>query len=376
MPAASKMGTFQFFGRRRRAAAWALVLAGAVAFVSGCRRQPPLNSAQEQSEVRVGYFPNVTHAQAMVGMARGDYQKAVGPDVKIIAQTFNAGPAAIEAIYAGHIDICYVGPSPALNGFIQSKGEEVRVIAGSAINGVTVVGNRKRGITRLEQLKGGRIATPQYANTQDIAARYFLSHVYGFKFTMDGGDTDIIPISNPDIETLFAKDQIDGAWVPEPWGTRLIAKGLANEIVKEKDLWPEGSFAITSVIARREFVEKFPGLTERFLRAHVALTRELKANPQQFVPLINSELKRITGKALDEKILRGAIANTGFTSDPSAKSFVRSFEMAREVGILHVQEFDVNKLLFTGPLDAVRGDKHSTTSVSSDTTESMTLGLN
>lgn len=372
MPAASNMG--KGLVHRSPATALMLLLALTTVFLCGCRHQPPLNSAQEQSEVRLGYFPNVTHAQAVVGVARGDFQNAIGPDVKLTAQTFNAGPAAIEAIYAGHIDICYVGPSPAINGFIQSKGEEVRVIAGAAKNGVTVVGNRKRCITKLEQLKGGRIATPQYANTQDIAARYFLSRVYGFKFTMDGGDTDIIPISNPDIETLFVKDQIDGAWVPEPWGTRLIEKGLANEIVKEKDLWPEGSFAITTVIARREFVEKFPGLTERFLRAHVALTGELQADAQQFVPLINSELKRITGKALDEKILRGAIANTEFTSDPSAQSFVRSFEMARDVGILHEKTFDVQKLLFTAPLDAALAEKSTTTTVSTHTTESTTLG--
>ena len=324
----------------------------AIIALSACHKEPPLNSDGEPSELRVGYFPNVTHAQAIVGVAQGEFQKAVGEGVRIVPETFNAGPAAIEALYAGHIDIAYVGPSPALNGFLQSKGQEVRVIAGSAINGVTVVGNRKRGITRIAQLKGGKIATPQYANTQDISARYFLGVQYGFKLSDAGGKTDIIPISNPDIETLFAKNQIDAAWVPEPWGTRLIKKNLAVEITRESELWEGKSFAITTVIARRDFVTKHPELAARFLQAHIRLTQQLQADAQKFAKVINSEIKRITGKALDDDVLRGALKNTGFSIDPSARSFEQYFQMARDVGIYPQTEFDVQKLLYTGPLVA------------------------
>ncbi len=312
-------------------------------------------------EMRVGYFPNVTHAQALIGVRRGDFQQAVGPEVKITGQTFNAGPAAIEAVYAGHVDIAYVGPAPVLNGFIQSKGEEVRVISGSAQNGVTVVGNKARGITTLEQLKGGRIATPQYGNTQDISAKYFLTNLLGAKLKSKGGETDVFPISNPDIETLFVKDDIDGAWVPEPWGSRLIVRGLVNPIVQEKELWPEGSFAMTSVIARRKFLEKHPALVARFLTAHVRLTQELKQDPQVFVDPINAELKRITTKSLPDKVVSGALEKTGFSVDPSVASYQQYFKMGKEVGIIKIESLDTEKLFALEPLgeaqEAVSGQQ-------------------
>lgn len=317
----------------------------------GCAKEPAIGPNGEPVALRVGYFPNITHAQPLIGIQRDDFQKSIGPDVKLIAQTFNAGPAVIEAVYAGHLDIAYVGPSPILNGFLQSKGEEVRVIAGSATNGVTVVGSKKRGITKFEQFKGGRIATPQFANTQDISARHYITHELGAKLKSDGGETDIIPIANPDIETLFAKDQLDAAWVPEPWGSRLIHKNLAVQVIEEKELWPDKSFANTSVIARRAFVEKNPDLVRRFLEAHVRITRELQRDPQSFAGPINAELKRITTKSLPDEVVAGALRRTGFSVNPSVESFKRFFKMGKEVGIIKAETLDAEKLFVTGPLE-------------------------
>lgn len=330
----------------------ALVLVAASVGLTGCVKEPALGKSGDPVEVRIGFFPNVTHAQALIGFRRGDFQKAFGDEVKAVPQSFNAGPSAIEAIYAGHIDIAYLGPSPALNGFLQSKGEEVRVIAGSALNGVTVVGSKVRGVTTLQQLEGGRVATPQYANTQDISARYFLGHELGFKLSTDGGKTDIIPISNPDIETLFAKNQIDGAWVPEPWGTRLIKKNLVVEIVKERDLWPDRKFAITTIIARCAFVNKHPRLLQKFLKAHILLTHELEENAQAFAPEINAEIERITSKALPEAVLKAALDNTAFDVDPQPATFQQFYMMGQKVGIIKAGTLDVGKLMVTGPLNA------------------------
>jgi NitT/TauT family transport system substrate-binding protein len=349
------------------------VLAIATALVGGCTKEPPVGANGEPVEVRVGYFPNVTHAQALIGMSRGDFQQVVGPDVKLTAQTFNAGPSAIEAVYAGHVDIAYVGPAPVLNGFLQSKGEEVRVIAGSATNGVTVVGNKARGITTLEQLKGGRVATPQYGNTQDISARYFLTTLLGAKLKSKGGETDVFPISNPDIETLFVKDEIDGAWVPEPWGSRLIGGSLVNVIEEEKNLWPSGSFAMTSVIARRKFLEAHPVLVSRFLQAHVALTSELQEKPQAFVKPVNAELKRITTKSLPEDVVASALERTGFDVDPSVASYEQYYKMGKAVGTIKAPRLDTEKLFVMEPLAqamALMGSK-SVGAIDEETTGSV-----
>jgi len=329
-----------------------LIVGLLVAFLGGCAKLPPVGENGEPIALRLGYFPNVTHGQPMIGVPRGDYQNAIGKEVKLEPQTFNAGPSVIEAVFAGHLDIAYVGPSPILNGFIQSKGEEVRVIAGSATNGVLVIGNKKRGITKFSQLKDGRIATPQYANTQDVSAKYFLVKELGVKLGSGENETNVFPMANPDIETLFAKNQIDGAWVPEPWGSRIIEKGLANLVLEEKDLWPEKSFPITNVIARKDFVEKYPDLVARFLTAHIRLTRELHSDPQAYAGQINNELKRLTTKKLPDAVIRGALNYTKFDYALIPDLFEQTFEMARSVKLMKADTLDVDKLCVHGPLES------------------------
>jgi len=327
------------------------IMAIVLCVFGGCDHNETTNANGNANAVRLGYFPNVTHAQALIGVSRGDFQKALGSEVKLEPQTFNAGPSVIEAVFAGHVDMAYIGPSPILNGFFQSKGEEVRVVAGSGTNGVLVIGNKKRGITKLEQLRGARVATPQLGNTQDISAKYYLTHDLGAKLKSDQGDTDVIPIANPDIETLFEKDQLDAAWVPEPWGTRIIDRGLAVLIEEEKNLWPEKSFPITNVIVRREFLEKHEDLVVKLLQAHIKITRELQQDPQSFAISLNDELKRLTSKALPPAVIEGALKYTGFDVDPSAAAFEKFFSMGKELGILKAETLDVNKLIVKEPLE-------------------------
>lgn len=312
-----------------------------------------ISAAETAKTVRLGYFPNVTHAQAVVGVARGDFQKALGSNVKLETSTYNAGPSIIEAIYAGHLDIAYVGPSPTINGFTQSKGEEVRVIAGAAANGVLVVGSAKRGITRLDQLRGKKIATPQLGNTQDISAKAYVVENLKTNLRERGGDTEVIPIQNPDIEILFEKDQLDAAWVPEPWGSRLIDKGLATLITEEKDLWPNKQFALTNVIARREFLEMNPELVKQILTAHVQVTNELRKDPNSFDDTINSELKRLTGKELSPAVIKGSFKHTEFTTDPSKESFASFFEKGKKLNLIKAESLDLDKLIDTRILHEV-----------------------
>jgi NitT/TauT family transport system substrate-binding protein len=307
-----------------------------------------------KTTVRIGYFPNVTHAQAVIGIARGDFQKAFGNNVKVEPTTFNAGPSVIEAIFAGHLDIAYVGPSPIINGFIKSKGDEVRVIAGAALNGVLVVGSKQRNITKLEDLRGKTIASPQMGNTQDISAKDFVVTHLKTDLKERGGDTDVTPISNPDIENLFAKNQLDAAWVPEPWGSRLVSKGYGVLITEEKDLWPSKQFALTNVIARREFLEKQPELVKKFLAAHVQLTSELQGNAAAFAVDLNKELKRLTGKDLPADVMQSSLKYTQFTTDPSAESFQAFFQKGKDLKLLKGDTLDLNKLVDTRLLKDVQ----------------------
>lgn len=313
-------------------------------------------SAAEKS-VRLGYFPNVTHAQALIGVQRGDFRKALGDGIKLETSTYNAGPSVIEALFAGHLDIAYIGPSPTINGFVQSRGKEVRVIAGSAANGVLVVGSKKRGITSLAQLKGKRIATPQLGNTQDISAKHYVVSELKSSLKERGGETEVIPMANPDIEILFAKDQLDAAWVPEPWGTRLAAKGLVNIVAEEKDLWAEKEFVLTNVIARRDFLEKNPDLVKKFLEAHVKITRELEADPNQFVTIVQSEIERLTKAKIEAAVIEGSFKHVKFTTNPSPTSFQKFFEYGKDLKLIRATDLDLKQLIDTRLLSQVAGNE-------------------
>lgn len=331
-----------------------------VLFVLFLSRGTWAGAGEEKRVVRLGYFPNITHAQAVLGVSRGDFQKALGDQVALETSVFNAGPSVIEALFAGHLDLAYVGPSPTLNGYLQSRGEEVRVICGSADNGVLIVGSNKRGLTRLEDLRGKKIATPQLGNTQDISAKYFVVHQLKGRLKERGGETEVIPIANPDIEILFEKDQLDAAWLPEPWATRLIERGLVNRIAEEKDLWPDKRFAITSIIARRKFLQEHPDDVRNFLRAHAALTRALEENAERFAPELNAELRHLTGKYLPLSVVRGALGNVAFTTDPGTATFQRFFEMGRELNLIRAGDLDLANLVDDRLLNGVlREEKES-----------------
>ena len=169
-----------------------------------------------------------------------------------------------------------------------------------------------------------------------------------------GGDTEVIPIANPDIESLFAKGQLDAAWVPEPWGSRIIDKGLANKVAEEKDLWPNKQFALTNVIARRAFLEQHPDLVEKILTAHVALTADLQKDPSQYYDTINKELKKLTGKDLPKNVMEQSFAHTQFTTDPSAESFERFFAMGKALNLVKGDTLDLSKLVDTKILKKVQ----------------------
>ncbi len=211
--------------------------------------------------VRVGAFPNITHAQPMVGKATGWFEKALGPNVKIEWQSFNAGPSAVEALFAGAIDMAYMGPNPALTGYVRSQGEALKIVSGAASGGASLVVRADSGIQKPEDFHGKKVASPQLGNTQDVALRAWLK-AHGLKTTDKGGDVQVLPIANADQLTLFLKKQLDAAWAPEPWATRLIREGNGRLFLDERDLWPDRQFVTTNLVVSTKFLKAHPDAGE------------------------------------------------------------------------------------------------------------------
>jgi NitT/TauT family transport system substrate-binding protein len=330
-----------------------------LAVLSGCgsagSSPPAAGSSAPLKEIRLGYYANLTHAQAVVGVVRGDFQKAFG-DVKINTAVFNAGPSAIEALFAGEIDITYVGPSPAINGYLKSKGKALRIIAGSANNGVCIVARPGSGIKTVQDLSGKRIATPQFGNTQDISARHFVLAQLKGKLKENGGDTEILNVANAEQIGLFKQGELDASWAPEPWAARLVHDAGGVIIEEEKNLWSEKSFASTLVVVSTNFLQQHPEAVETFLRTHVALTDWVKAHQDEAAGLVNEELKKLLGKALKPEVLKDAFSRIEFNVEAPIESVRRYAEWGHDLK-LNKEKLEANGMFSLDILNKVNATK-------------------
>ena len=297
---------------------------------TACTRREP---GGEPGVIRVGYFPNVTHAQALAGLARGDFQRALGAGTTIQTIVFNAGPSVIEAMFADQLDLAYIGPNPAINGYVQSGGRALRIVAGATSAGAALLVRPDAGIASPADLAGKRLATPQLGNTQDVAMRAFLVG-HGLQTKEKGGTVDVIPTPNPQILDLILQKQIDGAWVPEPWASRLAVEAGCTVLVDERDLWPNGDFVTAHVIVRTAYLEAHPDRVRAWIDAHVAVTQWLLEKPDEAKPLVNQEIEKLTGKALSPEVLAQAWSRMRPTWDPIAPSLVESANAAHAAGFL------------------------------------------
>src|SRR4051812_21707900 len=266
--------------RRLAATLTTLLTVGALASPPACSRAPGAAagppapapdeapaSLAEAPELRLGYFANVTHAIPLIGVEDGTYQKTLG-DTKLTTQIFNAGPAAVEALFGGAIDAAYVGPNPAINAFAQSDGKAIKIVAGATSGGAQLVVNDS--IKSAADLKGKTLATPQLGNTQDVALRAWLTdQKLTSSLTGAPSDVNILPQENAQTLDAFKAGQVDGAWLPEPWASRLVDAG-AHVLVDEKDLWPDGDFVTTQLIVATEFLDKYPGTVKKLIEAEYA----------------------------------------------------------------------------------------------------------
>ena len=291
------------------------------------------SSSTNATTIRVGFFPNLTHAQALVGLADGSFQKALGDGVKINSVQFNAGPSAMEALLAGAIDMTYIGPNPAINGHVQSKGAAVRIVAGATSGGAVFVVRPQANIKTAKDLNGKKIASPQLGNTQDVSLRRYIVAA-GLATKETGGTVSVMPIANADILTAFQKGEIDGAWVPEPWGARLVREAGGVILVDERDLWPGGKFVTANIVVSSKFLKEHPDLVRQWLQAHVEATQWINAHPAEAKALVNSEIGRLTGKPLAPQVLDDAFGRMEVTYDPVSSSLNTQAEWAFEAGFL------------------------------------------
>ncbi|MPZ08251.1 MAG: PhnD/SsuA/transferrin family substrate-binding protein [Nitrososphaeraceae archaeon] len=331
-------------------------------------------SGGESNVLRMGYFPNLNHAQVIIGLANGNFQKALSEDdtksgekrevVRIKEYVFSAGPSVIEALFAGQIDIAYVGPIPAINGYLVSNGERIRIISGSASGGAVFVVRNDSGINSINDLGEKRFASPQLGNTQDVALRKYLTQ-NGYKTVEKGGNVTVVPVKPSDIVTLMLKKEIDGAWVPEPWGARLVAEADGRIFLDERDLWlPDGKFVTTNIIVRSEYLKNNPEIVKKLISAHIdgtiRINNSLKnwqsnasvvsgnennqtsgdrnedddGGVEVLIYAFNDGLKRIAGYTIPENELRDALKRLKFTYDPIRRSLFSMAEDAYDLGLI------------------------------------------
>jgi NitT/TauT family transport system substrate-binding protein len=304
-------------------------------------------------ELRLGYFANVTHAPALIGVQEGLFTKELG-DTKLTTQVFNAGPDEVEALFGGALDAAYIGPSPTINAYGQSDGDALRIIAGAASGGAQLV--VRNGIDKPADLKGKTLASPQLGNTQDVALRTWLTD-QGLKNSVDGGgDVTIAPTANSDVLNLFQSGQLDGAWVPEPYASRLVLDGGGHVLVDEKDLWPNGEFVTTHLIVRTEFLKQYPDTVAALLRGHVAAVKEATDDADKAKTSVNAALETAGGKALSAAVLDRAWSELTVTYDPIASALKKSAANGVAAGTTE-KAVDLKGIYDLRPLNAVLKDQ-------------------
>jgi NitT/TauT family transport system substrate-binding protein len=280
---------------------------------------------------RLACFPNLTHAQALLGRRTGAFEKTLG--VPVEWTFFNAGPSAVEALFAGAIDAAYVGPNPAINGHIKSRGECFAIVAGAASGGAALVVRRDARIGRDGDFHGRIVATPQLGNTQDVAARLWFGG-RGFVTRERGGDLTLIPLANPDQLLMFQRQEIDAAWTIEPWVSRLEQEAGARVYLDEAQLWPDGRYPTAVLVVRRAVLERRPDIVGRLLAAHVAVTEQLNEDKLAHAEALSLEIQRVTAAALPLPVVRSALARLAFTWDPLLAALARAADDAFRVGYL------------------------------------------
>lgn len=289
--------------------------------LSGCRYYP-------RKTIRIGFFPNLTHSQAVYGYATGDFEKAFDDEYSIKWLNFNSGPSEIEAMFADEVDIGYIGPIPAINGFIKSDGD-ITIIAGATMNGTLLVTRKDLVIKNVKGLIGCTIAVPQFGNTQHLCLLNLLA-INGLDTIEKGGNINIIQSSNPDTKTLMDKGDIDAALVPEPWATRLVNEIDANILLNSNEILDSGDYSTAVIIVNTKFYKRNKDLVEQFLRTHLNITEYINQNLEEAMVTINDKIGELTGSKLNKSVLKDLFTNIVVTYDPNVASINKFMEIYQD----------------------------------------------
>ena len=308
-----------------------------------------------QDKIRVAFFPSIGHIIPIVGLEEKIFEKGIGEEKQIETKLFDSGPQVIESIFSGSIDIAYVGPGPIINGFLKSDGKDIKILSGAASGGASFIIQPNSGLESLENFDGKRIASPQISNSQDVSLRHYLES-HGLKSVEKGGTVFVLNISNPDIYTLFAKGDIDGAWVPEPWATILVQELDGIRLFNEEKLWPNEEFASVLLIVRTEYLENNPETVQKWVESHEKTVTWINSNPNKSKSLFSNFLVDYMGKSLPTKIIDESFSNISITSDPIKNSVIIFAERADSLGYLGRSGYNLDGIFYNAVLNVNNGD--------------------
>jgi len=306
-----------------------------------------VNSADlaQDNKIRVAFFPNVGHAVPIVGIENEIFSLGLGNETLIETKLFDNGPQVVESLFANSIDIGYVGPGPAINAFLKSDKNNVKILAGAASGGASFIVHPDSKIESVNDFPGKRIAAPQIGNTQDVSLRYFLSE-NGLKPAEKGGSVVVLNVPNPDIYTLFTKGDIDAAWVPEPWATIFVNELGGIRLFYEEDLWPENQFASVLLIGRVDYIDQHPQVIKNWLNSHVKTVNWINANPEDTKVIFNQFLEKTYGQTLSDDVISDSLDNLEITSDPINESIIIFAERADSLGYLGRDGYNLEGIFY------------------------------
>ena len=306
-----------------------------------------LSNETAENTIRVAFFPNIGHAIPVVGMERGIFENNLG-NTTIETKLFDSGPIVIESLFAKSIDLAYVGPGPAINGFLKSEKHDVVILSGAASGGASFIVHPNSQINSVDDFEGKKIAAPQIGNTQDVSLRNYLSE-NGLKPYEKGGTVVILNIANPDIYTLFTKNEIDAAWVPEPWATILVQELDGKRLFHEEELWPENKFASVLLIGRQKYIDAHPKVVESWLESHKQTVTWINNNPQETRIVFNEFMQNTVGQTLSDSVVDESLSNLEITTNSVNDSIYTFAQRADSLGYLGRNGYSLDGIFFDLP---------------------------
>ncbi len=302
-----------------------LMMLMVLASMAGCGK-----SEEKATTVNMGYFNNITHAQALLMKAEGKLESSFGEGITVKWNAFNAGPAEVEALFSGAIDIGYIGPVPAINANVKSGGDVV-ILSSATKGGAVLVGRKGSGIQGVKDLSGKVVAIPQIGNTQHLSLLQLLSE-NGLKPASEGGDVTVSAVENADVANMMERGDIDAALVPEPWGATLLGQG-AELLMDYDEIYMQGQYDVAVVVVRKEFMEANPELVEKFLKEHEAAAKKVNEDSTA-LKTINEEIDRATGKSLSDTIISEAFGRIGVSTELNRESVMGFANISKEQGLI------------------------------------------